>query len=521
MKKTTTPLVAKRIAIAVAAVCASLSLPVAANDTKAMLDLMLKKGVITQKDYDEFIEANKDADENKAFKDARIDKDVSKSITFIQKRANDGNVKPSGFGFVSGDGKSEINLVGRLHFDARHFDSPFKDQAASDNDGRNFGNQLDLRRARIGVQGKFLNDFNFEMVWNGTSALDVGPSTTSTNIDTAWINYSAVKEAQVRVGRYKQPFNLEDYGTSSNNIDFIERSYVNQVSFPGKRPGMMLWGIPSDGTTYAVSLFQDQQNQGSNSGNLQVAGRVATDLGKLSQFKWNDKFLHIGLAGIAGKYDIPTTGGNSNVLLDGSIRSEARGVNAFNARIATGAGDNLSQVSKNTVGYELAYGQGPLKFQSEYAVAQLDAWDNQDARTEMRGKIKTSYIAVLYNLTGENWYDSYKDGAFSSVKIKNNFDPNGSGIGAWQVGLRFSTYDASDLLSTVGCANATCRRGSDKGNTTTVGLNWFINPNARMMLNHSITRFDTPLRGDYLSIGPAGALGDTERVTTLRAQYNF
>ena len=92
MKKTTTTITAKQLAIAVAAVCASLSMPAAANENKAMLDLMLKKGVITQKDYDEFMEANKEADENKAFKDSRIDKDVSKSSTFIQKRANDGAV---------------------------------------------------------------------------------------------------------------------------------------------------------------------------------------------------------------------------------------------------------------------------------------------------------------------------------------------------------------------------------------------------------------------------------------------
>ncbi len=47
MKKTTTTITAKQIAIAVAAVCASLSMPALANENKAMLDLMLKKGVIT------------------------------------------------------------------------------------------------------------------------------------------------------------------------------------------------------------------------------------------------------------------------------------------------------------------------------------------------------------------------------------------------------------------------------------------------------------------------------------------
>ncbi|MFM8464047.1 MAG: hypothetical protein ACKOA0_08090, partial [Burkholderiaceae bacterium] len=141
MKKTTTPLVAKRIAIAVAAVCASLSLPAAANDNKALLDLMLKKGVITQKDYDEFLEANKEADENNAFKDSRIDKDVSTSIKFIQKRANDGAVKPSSFGLVSGDGKSEINLTGRMHFDFRNFDGGFATGQSSDSSASGFGDQ--------------------------------------------------------------------------------------------------------------------------------------------------------------------------------------------------------------------------------------------------------------------------------------------------------------------------------------------------------------------------------------------
>jgi len=494
-------------------------MPAVANENKAMLDLMLKKGVITQKDYNDFMEANKEADENKAFKDSRIDKDVSKSITFIQKRANDGSVKPSGFGYVSGDGKSEINLTGRMHLDTRIFDSPFSSAAPNDPDARNYGNQLDIRRARIGVNGKFLNDFNFEMVWNAVSAAE-GASTTSSNIDTGWINYSAKREAQVRVGRYKNPFNLEDYATSSNNIDFIERSYVNQMA-PGKRAGIMLHGIPSDGTAYALSVFQDGHNQASGSGNLQVAARFATDLGKA--VRWTDKFLHVGVAGTSGRYDsantaTATAAGNSDLFP--TIRSEHRGVNAFNARMATAAGASLSTVSKSMLGGELAYGEGPLKLQAEYAVANYNGRDNNQDQSELSGNLVAGYVSAVYNLTGENWYDSYKDGAFSSVKIKNNFDPSGSGMGAWQVGLRLSKYDASNIQSSVGCAAATCLRGSNRGTTTTLGLTWFINPNARMMLNYSMTTFDQQLNSSFLSVG-SGDLGNTEKVATLRAQYNF
>jgi phosphate-selective porin OprO/OprP len=411
-----------------------------------------------------------------------------------------------------------------MHLDTRVFDSPFSAAAPNDPDTRNFGNQLDIRRARIGVNGKFLNDFNFEMVWNAVSAAE-GASTTSSSIDTGWINYSAKREAQVRVGRYKNPFNLEDYATSSNNIDFIERSYVNQMA-PGKRAGIMLHGIPSDGTAYALSVFQDGHNQASGSGNLQVAARFATDLGKAA--RWTDKFLHVGLAGTSGRYDsansaTSTTTGTSDLFP--TIRSEHRGVNAYNARMEMASGGNLwvSTVSKSMLGAELAYGEGPLKLQAEYAAANYSGTDNNQARSELSGNLIAGYVSVVYNLTGENWYDSYKDGAFSSVKIKNNFDPSGSGMGAWQVGLRLSKYDASDIQSLVGCAATTCLRGSDKGTTTTLGLTWFINPNARMMLNYSMTRFDTSLNNGFLSIpGTATtAVGSTENVATLRAQYNF
>ena len=509
MKKTTTTITAKQIAIAVAAVCASLSMPAVANENKAMLDLMLKKGVITQKDYDEFMQANKDADENKAFKDSRIDKDVSKSITFIQKRANDGAVKPSGFGWVSGDGKSELNLTGRLHIDTRFFNSMIPDDQRSDADTSSprSGNQMDFRRARIGFTGKLWNDFNYEAVLNA-------PGSPGNSLDTAWLNYSAKKEAQFRIGRFKQPFNLEDYGTSSNNIDFIERSYVNQIA-PGKRMGMMLHGVPSDGTAYAVSLLQQDDQTTSASGHFQVGGRFATDLGKAA--RWTDKFLHLGVAGTYGSYDSAASA--TAAIQD--IRTEHRGMNAFTPTF--NAGTVLrGEITKELRGAEFAYGQGAFKVQAELAEADYNARNVATQIDVVRGKYRTHYVAFLYNLTGENWYDSYKDGAFSSIKIKSNYDSSGSGIGAWQIGLRFSGYDATDLLNTGLGGASVLTNGSNKGKTTTLGLTWFLNPNSRVMLNHSMTTFDQTINGTFLGILPAATIfGDRESVTTLRAQYNF
>ena len=94
MNKTTTGLMAaKRVAVAVATVCATLAAPsYATDDVKNVLYLMLKKGVISQQDYDQFMKDNADAAENKQFKEQRLDKDISKANAFIQKNADAGKV---------------------------------------------------------------------------------------------------------------------------------------------------------------------------------------------------------------------------------------------------------------------------------------------------------------------------------------------------------------------------------------------------------------------------------------------
>jgi phosphate-selective porin OprO/OprP len=508
MNKTPTRLIAaKRIAVAVATVCATLAAPAyATDDVKNVLDLMLKKGVISQQDYDQFMKDNADAAENKQFKEQRLDKDVAKSNSFILKREKDGSVKPTGFGFISADGQNEINLTGRLHYDARFFDTPFTEGFEDFTGAAKSGNQFDARRARIGVNGKFMKDFSFEMVWNAASS-------DSSNIDTGWVNYGAVKEFQARVGRFKQPFNLEEYGTSSNNIDFIERSYVNQIG-PGKKMGAMLHGVPKDGIVYAVSTWQNTNSVISGSGNIETGARLAADFAKIAGI--NDQVMHLGYAGSSGTQDVAASSSLATIV---SIRSEHRGVEAYKSTFAsttTAATTGQSYIDKKLSGVELAYAFGPFKLQSEYATARYSATNNTSANSsEGNGDLKTKYIAAVYNLTGEKWSDSYKDGGFGSIKPNSNFDAKGSGIGAWQVGVRMSSYDARSLTGT--------ETGSERGKTTTIGLTWFINPNARILLNHSITKFDTALTTGFLGYVTNGttALGDTERVTTIRGQWNF
>jgi phosphate-selective porin OprO/OprP len=551
MNKTPTGLMAaKRVAVAVATVCATLAAPAFADDdVKVLLDLMLKKGVITQQDYDQFMKDNADKAENKEFKNKRLDDDVTKSVKFMQKRATDGAVKEGGFGLVSADGQHSVNLTGRVHFDTR-WNSAQGFVDSSDRDSSSVGDNFELRRARIGLNGNVFKDINYEIVTN-----TVGSS--ANLIDTAWVNYGFNKDAQVRVGRFKQPFSLEEL-TSSNNIDFMERSYANQMG-PAKQLGAMIFGEPSKGFNYAASLYQEGFNPTTNQANAgaMAAGRVAVNFAELNGM--NDKVLHLGVAATGGKYEVmPTTSGNTEKTADNytratvlAFRSENRGLsNAYRAQIGgdqiTTIGYNQSannsvNVDKLLGGLELALASGPYKFQSEYMDGSYDATTARcDYATTsgtctslgtatMKVKAKAYYYEFMYNITGESFAGAYKSGAFSGLKPNSNYGAGGTG--ALQIGVRFSGYDASDTEgnSTYNSSNGTSyadgsstvksrQQNSDKGNTITIGLNWYLNPNARIMLNLSETKFDVPVGVlDGTTIGTT----QKERVFSVRSQLNF
>jgi phosphate-selective porin OprO and OprP len=113
-------------------------------------------------------------------------------------------------------------------------------------------------------------------------------------------------------------------------------------------------------------------------------------------------------------------------------------------------------------GIELAGARGPFKFQMETFNSKYNATGITQtlmpllsAATSMGVQVKTQYMEVMYNITGESWADAYKGGAFGGIKPKTNFMTDyggqvGMGTGAWQVGFRTSKY-TSDLDNTATC----------------------------------------------------------------------
>ena len=452
----------------------------------------------------------------------------------------------------------EAKLTGRVHYDMRAIDSGL--DKITDRDSASVGSNYELRRARIGFTGSLNKQIQFEGVANA-----VGSSTNF--IDTAFINYGYNQAGQVRVGRFKQPFSLEE-NTSSNNIDYMERSYVNQIT-PGKKLGAMIHGANDAGFTYAASLYQNDFAELSNSDGAGTMGalRVTGDLAKLAKMGEGKAVVHLGLGYDKGSYEtLASTSGNTSsaaatitraTIL--SFRDENRGLsNAYRLQIGgdvigdigsyNTVGNNAVNIDKTTQGLELAVAYGPFKFQAESADSKFDATTQRYKQTtaigtaELNADIKTQYVALLYNITGEDFAKSYSKGAFGGIKPTSEFMKDyggvvGNGTGAWQVGYRYSKYAvtheqtassgkladgsaASAVSSVLGNTGYGSRfQNSPTANTSTYSVNWILNSNARVMFNYSQTKFGSAV--EYLDTDSTSSKTSKENIFSVRTQINF
>ena len=105
-----------------------------------------------------------------------------------------------------------------------------------------------------------------------------------------------------------------------------------------------------------------------------------------------------------------------------------------------------------------------LSLQGEYLIGNLKSEISTNAPA-----INSYYVMVNYFLTGEK--RNYKRGKGSFGRIKLNQENQCQG--AWEVALRYSKLDASELNQVF----------SEMSNVTT-GINYYLNPNVRFMANY-------------------------------------
>ena len=458
--------------------------------------------------------------------------------------------KDGAFTLESANGRNSIQLTGRMHLDYRQNNLDLYETTDNDRDSASAADAWSLRRTRLGVKGTFAQDFKYEIVGNlpGTATLDVG-----------FVDYAKFPAMQLRMGKFKQPFGLEQL-TSSNNIDFMERSYVDQIA-PAKKIGAMIFGEPTKGFTYAASTFTMNDTELDQTGDkANFAGRTTLNFAELSGNK--DAIMHVAIAGFDNEYNVqPTTSSGTieanksnitraNIL---AFRTPGQGLNSiFRAQIGglgtttiaqSAISNQTAQVKSNAVGLEGAFALKNFKLQGEFARSNFKGSYNNSAESiDMDAKMY--YGEVMWLATGEKYADAYKAGTFSSIKPLNNFDFDKNQWGALEFGLRAERYTVDNVdAESAAASSATMTQGSrlqgtsncngtgmkestkestidgckSTATTFTAGLKWILNPNAMIKLNYSRTNFGD----DFKYYDVAEKVLNKENLLMLRTQYSF
>ncbi len=300
-----------------------------------------------------------------------------------------------------------------------------------------------------------------------------------------WLEFRKIPYlGRLRIGHFGQPMSLEDQ-TSSRDITFMERA-LPVLAFP---PGLDI-GVTAMNTalgermTWAVGVFWI-------TGSFSTAGeardrlteKLGTSLaGRLTYLPWYDHegrhLLHLGFSYNRQFIDVRRS--------DSKIQFRARPETFLTDQRIVDTGVFFAE-GVEMFNPELAWVAGPLSFQSEYFRTFIHSGETGNP------VFWGWYVQGSCFLTGEHRPYDRQNGVFDRVRPKRDFAPWNGQWGAWEAAFRYSVLDLSD-------------RGIQGGKASdfTAGLNWYLYPTMRMMLNyvHSLTqdRMNPPIDRGRLNI---------------------
>jgi phosphate-selective porin OprO/OprP len=350
----------------------------------------------------------------------------------------------NGLRMDSGNGLVKLKIGGRAMIDAFWVDDSGIDACVGDlQDG------VEVRRARLYWQGTLFKklEFKWQFDWAEGQA----------SVKDAYLKFKKVPWLQnVTIGHFKEPMGLEEL-TSSKYITFLERSMPIEAFAPSRNFGIMASGtLLDERMTYAAGVFRDLTGAAPrwySDGGYNLTARVTW----LPWYEENGRrLLHLGAS-----YSFRA---KSNTTSRFRARPEFHSAGRF---VDSGA---FLADDEHLFGAEMALVYGPLSVQAELLGASADVADNAIDNACFCGW----YVQASYFLTGEHRPYKTSSGAFDRVKPKKSYCTKG-GWGAWEIAARYSHLDVDDEISG--------GSGGEEHNVT-IGLNWYLNPNVRLMWNY-------------------------------------
>lgn len=424
---------------------------------------------------------NKQLEEQAAFTQDRVEKVEVRAAKGVQP-----GVAPT-FADVGGNFTFKPRGTFQLDYAAGHARSG----------GYDFSNGTDIRRGRFGFDGTAFKDFKYrieaEFVKNNVNLLD------------AYVQYTAIPKFQLTVGQHKAPYGLEANTSDAFNT-FLERGLAN-AAFGAvgaeRRVGASL-GYVTDKLNATVGLFGAGEAVGRNSVTRDEAwsvnGRVTWD-----PILDTGNVVHLGVSG----YRAGSIPGNALTIserpssrVDGGLLVST-GTSLTAGAAAPQDGDQIGVRGAQYLGAEAAIVKGPFSVQAEYNRLWVKRYGGL-ATANFDG----FYVFGSWFLTGES--RTFRNGSVDRVKPFADFDYGKGNWGAFELALRYDQLDLTDEdISPL----------ARKGTTWTAGVNWYLNPNTRVVFNY--IRYKG--QNSPMALAPAEVNGTTARgdIFGSRLQFDF
>ena len=432
------------LAFCVGLVAAGLLLarPVQAKNVAAeILDILKANGQISEQQYRDLMIKAQAEDEK-----VEAASGLTQKVEGLEKNVGKKNFLAAywkgGLRLDSADGQFKLKIGGRIQNDWAVYST---DEELRRQFGR-IGDGSEFRRARLFMEGSVYGNIKYKFQYDFAS---------SDPFKDAYIQIKKVPMAgNFTVGHFKEPFSLEEL-TSSKYITFMERSLPNVFS-SSRNLGVRLNRSFMDKRATAAFGFFRQGNPADTSSTFGNSGTYNATT-RLTMLPWyvekGRQLVHLGLSYRHAFHD-------ENERIRFRQRPEAH----LGPRLVETPRFHVEDVDYFAPEVALVYGPASLQF--EWMSALADRPTGEDLH------YNGYYIFGSFFLTGEHRPYKTSSGAFNRVKPKKNFDWKG-GYGALELAARYSMIDLNDEDM----------NGGELSNFT-FGVNWYLNPNVRIMLNY-------------------------------------
>jgi phosphate-selective porin OprO and OprP len=358
-----------------------------------------------------------------------------------------------GFYLQSPDGEFRLRLRGYLQADSRWCTSEGGDTGP---------NSYFLRRVRPILEGTVFKNIDFRIM------PDFGGGTTV--LQDAYIDLKYWPQAQLRIGKFKEPVSLERLQSGSELL-FIERSIANNLP-PNRDVGVQLSGDLSNGAvSYQIGAFNGVNDGGSTDGDTDDGKDIAARVfAQPFRNKSGSALQGLGF-GVAGSW-----GKQKDALSGTSYRTAGRSAFFRYDQNVAGLGDRRRLVP------QFYYYRGPFGLMGEYVSSKQEVRE-ADVRGDLTNK--GWFIQGSWVLTGEK-------ASYRSVTPAKPFDREKRQWGAVELAARYARVNVDDDAFRLGFADPAVSASDAKA--ITLGLNWYLNRNVKAQFNWERTDFDRSIR---------------------------